>query len=127
MLAKLLARFPKYAIYSKPTLELVARYSTLLPPEMIAVWQEDGFGTFRNGYLKVVNPEEFADLLADTYQLVSTPTTTPPIVLFATAMCDLLIWQDGFLIRVDYRHRETEIVGQNLNLFFKNHADDFNP
>jgi len=127
MFTKLLARFPEYTIYDKPTSELVARYSALLPPEMLAVWQEYGFGTFRNGYLKIVNPDDFTDLLAETYQLVSTPTATPPIVLFATAMCDLLIWEDGFLTRIDYRHGETEIIGKNLNLFFKNHADDFNP
>jgi len=98
----------------------------LLPPEMLAVWQDYGFGTFRDGYLKIVNPDDFSELLAETYRLVSVPAAAPPIVLFATAMGDLLLWEDGFLMRVDYRHGETEIIGQSLNLFFKNHADDYN-
>ncbi|HET9505145.1 MAG TPA: T6SS immunity protein Tdi1 domain-containing protein [Hymenobacter sp.] len=127
MFTKLLAHFPEYTIHAKPTPELLARYGPLVPPEMLVVWQEYGFGTFRNGYLKVVNPDEFNELLADTYQLVSTPAAAAPIVLFATAMGDLLIWEDGFLIRIDYRHGETEIIGRNLTLFFKNHVDDFNP
>jgi len=126
MFAKLLARFPDYVIDSKPTAELVARYAPLVPPEILEVWQQYGFGSFREGYLKVVNPDDYADLLADTYQLTS-GQAAPPVVLFATAMCDLLIWEDGFLTRVDYRHGQTEVLGRNLNLFFKNHADDFNP
>ena len=127
MFAKLLARFPQYVIDSHPTEELVARYEDLVPPEIIEVWQQYGFGTLRDGYLKIVNPDDFAELLTGTYQLTSTASTAPPVVLFATAMCDLLIWEDGFLTRIDYRHGQTEAIGRNLNLFFKNHADDFNP
>jgi hypothetical protein len=127
MFDKLLARFPEYVIDEKPTTELVAHYRGLVPPELIEVWEKYGFGTFRDGYLKVVNPATYAKLLADTYQLTSIPSMAPPVVLFATAMGDLLIWEDGFLTLIDYRHGQTEIVGQNLNLFFKNHADDFNP
>ena len=127
MLTKLLARFPSYSIVEKPTDELLARYRERVPLELLEGWEQYGFGTFRDGYLKVVNPDDYADLLTDTYQLTSTPASAPPVVLFATAMGDLLIWEDDFLTQVDYRHGDTRIVGQNLNLFFKNHADDFNP
>uniref|UniRef100_UPI000AF9B0D7 GAD-like domain-containing protein n=1 Tax=Hymenobacter terrenus TaxID=1629124 RepID=UPI000AF9B0D7 len=68
-LTKLLARFPDYTIVDRPTPELLAHYRDLVPPEILAVWEQYGFGTFCDGYLKVVNPEDYADLLADTYQL----------------------------------------------------------
>lgn len=127
MFAKLLAQFPAYTIVEKPTPELIARYRDMVPAELLEVWEQYGFGTFRDGYLKIVNPDDYTDLLADTYQLISTPSASPPIVLFATAMGDLLVWEMGYLSLVDYRHGDVSIIGKNLNLFFKNHADDFNP
>ena len=45
---------------------LCARFSPLLPPALTAVWQKYGFGTVLDGYLKVVNPEDYQDLLQDT-------------------------------------------------------------
>ena len=123
MFAKLLARFPAYTIVEKPTSELLARYRDLVPPELLEVWEQYGFGTFCDGYLKVVNPDEYADLLADTYQLTSTPSAAPPLVLFATAMGDLLIWELGYLALVDYRHSSISIVAKSFALLFRNLAD----
>ncbi len=124
MLSKLLARFPAYTIVEKPTPELVAQYRDLVPPELIEVWEQYGFGTFCDGYLKIVNPEDYADLLADTYQLISTPAPAPPVVLFATAMGDLLIWELDCLGILDYRHTTTNVVAQNLKVLFRNLSYD---
>ena len=124
MLTKLLAQFPAHAIVEKPSSELIARYRGLVPPEVLNVWEQYGFGTFRDGYLKIVNPDDYADVLADTYQLTSTPAPAPPVVLFATAMGDLLIWEDDFLTRVDYRHGQTEIVANSFKFFFRDLADE---
>lgn len=119
MLTKLFSRFPIYTIVSKPTSELIEKYRSLLPAEMLTVWKEYGFGSFCDGYLKVVNPNDYADLLADTYQLTSSPRQSPPVVLFATGMGDLLIWEDGYLTLVDYRHGNTNIVGKGFKIFFR--------
>ncbi|WP_052732844.1 T6SS immunity protein Tdi1 domain-containing protein [Hymenobacter terrenus] len=124
MLIKLLTRFPEYTIVDQPTPELLARYRDLVPAELLEVWEQYGFGTFCDGYLKVVNPDDYADLLADTYQLTSTPAPAPPVVLFATGMGDLIIWERGFLVFVNYRHGITSAVGQNFNIFFRNLSDE---
>ena len=124
MLTKLLAQFPAHTIVEKSTAELVAHYRDLIPSEVINVWEQYGFGTFRDGYLKIVNPNEYADVLAGTYELTSTSAPAPPVVLFATAMGDLLIWEDGFLTRVDYRHGQTQIVADNFKLFFQDLTDE---
>ena len=124
MLTKLLARFPAYTIAEKPALALIAQYRDLVPAEVLAVWENFGFGTFCDGYLKVVNPADYADLLADTYQLTSTPTSMPPLVLFATAMGDLLVWERDFLVRVDYRHGEAEVVARSFKWFFRDLTDE---
>lgn len=127
MLSELLARFPAYAIAGKPTPELIGQYQDLVPPELLTVWQEYGFGTFCDGYLKIVNPADYADLLVDTYEHTSTaaPTAAPPLVLFATAMGDLLVWERGYLVLVDYRHSNTNSVAISFELLFRDFADDY--
>ena len=124
MLTQLLARFPAYTTVARPTPALIAAYRELVPPELLEVWEQYGFGTFCDGYLKVVNPDDYAELLADTYQLTSTPSPAPPVVLFATAMGDLLIWERGYLVRVDYRHGSSGNVGKSLKIFFRVLAED---
>lgn len=124
MFTKLLARFPAYTIAEKPAPELIAQYRDVVPPELIEVWEQYGFGTFCDGYLKIVNPTDYADLLADTYQLTSMPALAPPVVLFATAMGDLLVWELDCLGILNYRHGMTDIVAQNFSVFFRNLAYD---
>ncbi len=123
MLTALLARFPDYTIVERPSAALIARYRDQLPPEVLDVWEQYGFGSFCAGYLKVVNPEEYAELLADTYQLTSSPVPPPALVLFTTGMGDLLIWEDGFLSIIDYRHGLTEILSQGTDFFFGDLAE----
>ena len=118
MLTQLFARFPDYAILERPSSELIARYRDQLPPEVLSVWEQYGFGTFCDGYLKVVNPDDYAELLADTYQLTSSPVPPLALVLFATAMGDLLIWEDGYLSIIDYRHGVTDVLSQGTDFFF---------
>lgn len=121
----LLPRFPSYTIIERPSAELISRYRDLVPAELVAVWEQYGFGSFCDGYLKIVNPDDYADLLEDTYQHTSTSasSSTVPLVLFTTAMGDLLVWERGYLVLIDYRHGNTKSVGKNFKVLFKNFAD----
>lgn len=117
--AKVLTRFPDYTVGVQPSQEFLAQYHSLVPPEMMEVWEKYGFGTLCNGYLKIVNPDDFVDLLNDTYQLTSTPASAPPVVLFATAMGDLVIWEMDYISIVNYRYGEVNIVSKAIKLFFR--------
>lgn len=118
-------RFPAYSIVEKPTAKFVARYQDRVPAELLEIWVNYGFGIFCEGYLKVVNPEDYADLLADTYQLTSTPSSAPALVLFATAMGDLLIWERGYLVLINYRRGQTKNLSKGLDFFFDDLADNW--
>lgn len=124
MFSKLLRYYSAHSLVGKPTPDFIDRYRALVPPELLEFWEQIGFGVFCEGYLKIVNPDDYADLLADTYQLSSTPTSTPPLVLFATAMGDLLIWERGYLVLLDYRHQQTKVVSKGLGFFFQDLADE---
>lgn len=47
--------------------EVLQRYKTILPDELIKIWEDNGLATLMGGYLKVVNPEDYQELLKETY------------------------------------------------------------
>ena len=47
--------------------ELHQRYKTILPDELIEIWEDNGLARLLGGYLKVVNPEDYQELLKETY------------------------------------------------------------
>lgn len=43
--------------------EVIEKYQNQVPAELLQIWQEDGLGTFLDGYLKVINPDDYLELL----------------------------------------------------------------
>lgn len=70
--------------------ELCEKYRSMLPTELIDVWRTHGFGSLLDGYLKVINPDDYQDLLNDTY-----PLSDSAIPIFVTAFADILTWEKG--------------------------------
>lgn len=68
--------------------ELVREYEKKLPLEIIELWKKYGFGSFYNGYLKVIKPQMYINVLERSYFQgnVSIP-------VFATAFGDLITWE----------------------------------
>ena len=71
--------------------EIINKYKNKVPEQVLDIWQNYGFGSFLNGYLKIVNPEEYEELLKETYIPVEDEPIEFNTVLFATAMGDLII------------------------------------
>ena len=59
--------FKDFKLESKVSPELIAKCEGLLPEEMLAVWREYGFGTILDGYLKIINPQDYVEILNDSY------------------------------------------------------------
>ena len=79
--------------------EQCEKYNDQLPSEVLTVWREYGFGTLLNGYLKVVDPDDYQELLADTYHWSGSA-----IPIFVTAFADIITWERGRYIRmVNYK------------------------
>ncbi|MGC7560099.1 GAD-like domain-containing protein [Pasteurella sp. PK-2025] len=39
--------------------DIINKYKSLLPEELIYIWKKMGFGIYENGFLQLINPEEF--------------------------------------------------------------------
>lgn len=98
---------------------LCEKYASTLPPELLNVWRDYGFGTLLDGCLKIINPDEYQDLLHDTYAL-----SDSAIPVFATAFAGLLTWEKGRYLRfINYQNGTFEGVCAGLNFFWGDLAD----
>ena len=86
----------------------ISQYENQLPQEIIDLWKNDGYGTFYNGYLKVINPNEYKELIESSYFQgnVSIP-------IFATAFGDIITWEKNqFLGIIKYRYGENDVISR---------------
>lgn len=103
-----------FNLNSKVSTEIIEKYKTLVPEEIIDLWQNYGFGTFMQGYFKSVNPEEYIDILQKCSQRY-----TDSVVLFATSMGDLVIWADNYVRLLNFRYGVLKTLMPNFLYFFK--------
>lgn len=99
--------------------ELCIKYSSILPQDLVNVWQKYGFGSLMDGYLKIINPDEYKPLLDDSYGLSSTA-----IPIFVTAFTDIVTWEKGRYIRIiKYKDGTFEGIAAGFNFFWGDLAD----
>ena len=70
--------------------EMIAKYRGILPDEILEVWETRGFGTFMDGYMKIINPEAYQEALVDIY-----PKGNRAIPIMASAFGELYVWEDN--------------------------------
>lgn len=107
--------------------ETINKYSNLFkgqfPEELIWIWKNMGFGLYEDGYLQIVNPQEY-DFAFDYIDKLLEPT----IIWGITALGDLLLWEgnDNWTIApdegnraafVDIRHLKKNIIGSKLRVY----------
>lgn len=100
--------------------ETIQKYTGKVPSELIDIWTHLGYGTFMNGYLKIINPDDYADLLNDSYFRADTA-----IPVLATAFGDIITWEkDEFVGIVEYRYGRSRIMISDFDLFLMLLKDD---
>ena len=73
--------------------EIIEKYKGQVPDEIIEIWKNYGLGSFLNGYLRVINPDDYKELVEETYF-----RGKESIPLFTTAFADVITWQEnGFI------------------------------
>ena len=94
-----------FELHSKVPTEVIEKYKDKIPPELLEIWQEYGFGTFANGYMKIINPDEYMDVLERSYF-----ASDYSIPLFATGLADIVTLQKGeYIGLVKYRRGEAPL------------------
>ena len=95
--------------------EVIEKYKDQVPAELLQIWQEDGLGTILDGYLKVINPDDYLELLQDSYFRgdVAFP-------MFVTAFGDIITWEENeFVGIVKYNLQNCDIIIKSLKYFLQ--------
>lgn len=93
--------------------EVIEKYEKQVPAELVQIWQEDGLGTFLDGYLKVINPDDYLELLQDSYFRggVAFP-------MFVTAFGDIITWEENAYVGiVQYNIQDLDIMIKRMDRF----------
>ena len=99
--------------------EVIEKYEKQVPAELVQIWQEDGLGTFLDGYLKVINPDDYLELLQDSYFRggVAFP-------MFVTAFGDIITWEENAYVGiVQYNIQDLDIIIKRMDRFIE-YVDD---
>ncbi len=62
MLESFIEKFPSDNNGEPIPTELIKKYTGVVPDELIFLWKEHGFGSYRDHYLWLVNPDDFRHL-----------------------------------------------------------------
>ena len=99
--------------------ETITKYKNKVPEELINVWENYGYGSLLNGYLKIINPDEYKELVEETYFRgnISVP-------IFSTGMGDIICWEENRYLRlIEYRKGIFKGISAGFEFFFSDLTD----
>ena len=101
--------------------ELIKKYEAILPNELMEIWRNYGFANLFDGYLRVINPDEYQDLLAETFFWRKTS-----IPILTTAFGDIIVVEeDQYIAIVRYKNGIFNILAKNFRRFALNLEEDY--
>ena len=104
-----------FEFYDTAMDEMVQKYSDQVPEELVDIWKNQGLGTILNGYLKIINPDDYDEILKDSYFRgdVSVP-------IMVTAFGDIITFEEQKYVGiVEYRNGKFEIMMSDFSLFLR--------
>lgn len=112
----------KYKKTSNVSQEVILKYKNIAPKELITIWEDMGFGIYEDGFLQLVNPEEY-----DFVFTYIDKQLEPAFVIGITAMGDIILWEgsEGKSVASDEGNRckiilldeSTGIASTNISYF----------
>ncbi|MGN0025419.1 MAG: GAD-like domain-containing protein, partial [Clostridium sp.] len=106
--------FKEYKIDSKVESNLIDKYKEVISEELISVWKIYGFGSILNGYLKIINPDEYKEIIDNSYFRANVS-----IPIFATAFGDIITWEKNeYVSIIKYKNGTFDIILKRFKHFF---------
>ena len=100
--------------------EVILAYKDKLPEALLSIWKSLGFGTLMNGYLKVINPRIYQEIIEDSYfrGALSIP-------IMVTGFGDVLTWEKNeYISIIKFRKGQFDIISFGFKYFFDDLSDD---
>ncbi|MCM1269973.1 MAG: DUF1851 domain-containing protein [Ruminococcus flavefaciens] len=92
---------------------IINRYTKKIPESLMEIWMKCGLGSFWDGYIKIINPDDYIDLLKSSYFRGDVA-----IPIMVTAFGDIITWEKNKYVGiVEYRYGKSEIMISDFDLF----------
>ncbi|MBO7317026.1 MAG: DUF1851 domain-containing protein [Paludibacteraceae bacterium] len=103
-----------FKLYSKVPEETIKKYSGKIPEQFIEIWKSYGFGSFLNGFLKLINPDDYSDFVKKSYFEKNC------IPLLITALGDIIVWEENaYFFIIQYRYNNFSALARGYRVFAK--------
>ena len=113
--------FGDFKSAGKVSPDTIIKYRDKVGEDVIAIWEEYGFGSTFKGYLKIINPADLQELLEETYIM---PFDEIPV--FVTGMGDIIACDSrGNFVILDYRHQRIKLIWTDKKIRWDYFCDDF--
>lgn len=115
MFDKFFEQYPRHEVVRKPNGGTSDAFGGKLPSQLIEFWNAYGFGTYMDGFLKVVDPAEFQEVFDQAYN-----NQDDEIVIGVTAFGDFLTWTGDAVRAVYFKDGCDSIIesGEDFEWFF---------
>lgn len=122
-----LKNFPPSGNLEKANADLLSEFKEKLPTEIIYLWENMGFGNYANGFLKLINPLDYHEILMAWLGMETPNYTRLPFLM--TAFGDLFylrLHDDGLydISILDIHYREVAIVEEDIVAFLSEYLVD---
>ena len=122
-----------YLKISNVPIKVIDKYTGIVPDELIYIWKNMGFGIYEDGFLQIINPEEY-DFMFNYIDKILEPS----LIWGLTALGDLLGWEGkenskistkegDRCYRINIREFDRNIIDNMegiLNIFINNFDED---
>ena len=112
--------FNDFVLNEEVSEDIIKSYKGKVPDEVLEIWENCGFGSILNGYLKIINPNEFQQHLKDIYA-----RNEDAIALFATSMGDIIVWEKNrYLNLLNFRRKSVSVISAGFDFFLEDLDDE---
>lgn len=99
--------------YAKVNDNVINKFKNKIPKTLLKIWQNYGLGTFMNGYIKVINPDDYQSIIDNTYFPYK-----DAVPIFVTAFGDIITLESGEYISIMYfRYGKCELMLKDFDFF----------
>ena len=112
--------FNDFILEERTNQDIIDKYKGKIPDELLLLWQQRGFGSIKNGFLKIINPDSFQNVIIDSYFRGNIA-----IPIFATGLGDIIAWEENRYLRmINYRKGKFKGISAGFEFFFSDLQDD---
>jgi hypothetical protein len=100
--------------YAPVSHDVLQSYQGQLPPALLEEWAAVGWCSYGNGFLWLVNPAEYTDILSDWLE-----PSDQALVFGRSAFGNLLVWRNNEMQYLHVQYARIQTLTKNINFFFE--------